>query len=82
MSLKLMQIEALSKSQAKIDVDKTESEEKDKAAAMMKASSVAWYDRYIIERTSTFFVLWNLVNTIVSIVSSFLYAYMCAFGLK
>ena len=27
-------------------------------------------------------MLWNLLNTVVSIVSSFLYAYMCAFGLK
>ena len=28
------------------------------------------------------FVFWNLLNTIVSIISAFLYAYMCAFGLK
>lgn len=81
MSLKLMQIEALNKSQSKMEqIHGGQGAREDKTANTK--TNQAWYDRYIIERTSTFFVLWNLLNTIVSIVSSFLYAYMCAFGLK
>ena len=52
------------------------------AGGRSRSNNVPWYDRYIIERTSTKWVLWNLLNTIVSIISAFLYAYMCAFGLK
>jgi hypothetical protein len=37
-------------------------------------------ERFIISRSSTFFQLWNLLNTVTCIVSSFQYAFMTAFG--
>ena len=62
--------------------DSDEEDEGTGGAGRRRSNNVPWYDRYIIERTSLKWVLWNLINTIVSIISAFLYAYMCAFGLK
>lgn len=64
------------------EVSDSEDDEGTGGAGRRRSNNVPWYDRYIIERTSTKWVLWNLLNTIVSIISAFLYAYMCAFGLK
>lgn len=40
-----------------------------------------WYDKLVIMRSNPLFQVWNLVNTITCIVSSFQYAYFTAFGL-
>ena len=75
MDLKILQNEAIFHQ----NHHKHESDDED---ANAQKTNVPWYDQFIIERTSLHFVIWNLINTIVSIISAFLYAYMCAFGLK